>query len=104
MTAYGWPGNVRELKNVIERSVITSTDSVLRLTSELAAPADIQAQAVGPQNTQTPLDEVERQHILAVLRSNNWRISGPDGAAKILGLNPSTLRFRMKKHGIFRKD
>ncbi|MFC1857473.1 helix-turn-helix domain-containing protein [Thermodesulfobacteriota bacterium] len=46
------------------------------------------------------LEEVERRHILAVLKQTNWRISGPNGAAKILGLNPSTLRFRMQKLGI----
>ncbi|MFC1816239.1 helix-turn-helix domain-containing protein [Thermodesulfobacteriota bacterium] len=104
LKAYDWPGNVRELKNVIERAVITSSDSILRLTTELAKQADIHPQAAGQQNVQTSLDDVERQHILAVLKSTNWRISGPDGAAKILGLNPSTLRFRMKKHGIVRKD
>ncbi len=46
------------------------------------------------------LKTIERQHIIPVLNSVNWRISGPKGAAKILGLNPSTLRFRMQKLGI----
>jgi len=48
------------------------------------------------------LDDVERQHILTVLKATDWRISGPNGAAKILGLNPSTLRSRLKKLGIQR--
>jgi PAS domain S-box-containing protein len=104
LMAYDWPGNVRELENVLERAVITSTDFVLRLITELAAPADTQLQNAAQHNSQVPLDEVERRHILAVLKSTHWRISGPDGAAKILGLNPSTLRFRMKKHGIARKN
>ena len=104
LMAYDWPGNVRELKNVLERAVITATDSVLRLTTELGAPASIEPQPLIPQNPQTSLHEVERQHILAVLKETSWRISGPNGAAKILGLNPSTLRFRMKKHGIVRQD
>jgi transcriptional regulator of acetoin/glycerol metabolism len=104
LAAYDWPGNVRELKNVLERAVITTTDSVLRLTSKLDLPADIQPQSAAKQDFQLPLNEVERQHILAVLKSTNWRISGSNGAAKTLGLNPSTLRFRMKKHRIVRKN
>jgi transcriptional regulator with GAF, ATPase, and Fis domain len=50
------------------------------------------------------LDDVERRYILTVLKATNWRISGPNGAAQILGLNPSTLRFRIKKHGISKKN
>jgi len=48
------------------------------------------------------LEEVDRRHILAVLDARNWRVSGPKGAARVLGLNPSTLRSRMKKLGISR--
>jgi len=48
------------------------------------------------------LEEVDRRHILAVLEARNWRVSGPKGAARVLGLNPSTLRSRIKKLGISR--
>jgi transcriptional regulator with GAF, ATPase, and Fis domain len=67
-----------------------------------AASEENQVRVAGGQSPQASLDHVERQHILSVLKSTQWRISGPDGAAKILGLNPSTLRFRMKKHRIVR--
>ena len=89
---YVWPGNVRELANVIERAVITSTGTVLQIsipTEALRAPA--------PPKPSKTLEEVEREHITAVCEATGWTIEGRDGAAKILGLHPSTLRTRMKK-------
>jgi PAS domain S-box-containing protein len=100
-TAYDWPGNVRELRNVIERAVITTSGPVLRLPEPIGFPATARMQlSNGAGNGLRTLEEVERDHILRVLEATAWRISGPKGAAKILGLNPSTLRFRMKKLGI----
>ena len=103
--AYDWPGNVRELKNVIERAIITTPDSTLRLSSGFNEKKSKQP-AESMDNTEhlSTLEDVERRYILTVLKATNWRISGPKGAAKILGLNPSTLRFRIKKHGIIRKN
>ena len=92
---YSWPGNVRELENVIERAVINSSGPRLRLADDLAGP-------VGNQK-HTPLrslQEIEKDHILRVLQFTNWRIEGAKGAALILDMNPSTLRFRMRKLGI----
>ena len=85
---------------MLEWAFITSTDSVLLLTTQLAAPADIEPQAVGQHSVQASLEAVEKQHIMNVLEAADWRISGPQGAATILGINPSTLRFRMNELGI----
>jgi len=98
--AYPWPGNVRELENVIERAVIFAQGSILRLTAPLNAP-------ISDHNTlhDTPmksLSEMEKEHILRALSKTNWNISGKRGAADLLGLNSSTLRGRMRKHGIRR--
>ena len=105
LIAYDWPGNVRELKNVIERAIITATDSVLRLPARLAQEHDSRADTTPPSQSKqklTTLDEAQIQHIRDVLKATNWRINGPQGAADILGINPSTLRSRIKKFGIKR--
>ena len=86
---YSWPGNIRELQNLIERAVIRSPGERL----------DVPLLVSG---TQTTLEEAERAHILATLRESRWILSGPRGAAQRLGLNRSTLQFRMKKLGIER--
>jgi PAS domain S-box-containing protein len=95
LQAYFWPGNVRELENVIERAVINSSGPKLRLADELAGP--VRNPASPPLKS---LQEVEKDHILMVLESTNWRIDGAKGAALILDMNPSTLRSRMRKLGI----
>jgi len=98
LTAYSWPGNIRELQNVIERAVILSPPGHLALGDVLAtAPAE-----VSPKNAAHTLEEVERQHIVAVLESTGWRVSGERGAATILGLKRTTLEARMKRLGIHR--
>jgi PAS domain S-box-containing protein len=89
-----WPGNVRELANVIERAVINSTDAVLRLVEPFDEPAEPVVAVV------KTLEENEREYIRRVLEKTRWRVEGPQGAAKILGINPSTLRTRMLKLGI----
>jgi len=95
LRSYLWPGNVRELANVIERAVITTPGTVLHISNLTEA-----SPAAAPQKPSMTLEEVEREHIIAVLESTNRKIDGPDGAAKILGLHPSTLRTRMNKLGI----
>jgi formate hydrogenlyase transcriptional activator len=98
LVRYSWPGNIRELENVIERAVILCSGASLEipmrdLNSRIPAGQDAGAQT---------LEEVERNHILATLKQTGWVLSGPRGAATRLGLNRSTLHFRMKKLGIFR--
>lgn len=91
---YHWPGNVRELENVLERAVINSSSPKLRLVDELKKPLkDV------PKPDQT-LDKVERDYINRVLEQVQWKVSGKNSAAEILGLDRSTLRARMRKLNI----
>lgn len=127
---YPWPGNIRELENVLERAVILTTGPMLDVAPDLLpmptpspnAPPQSDRSETGPREemiekdarlTSThavvqptvglqTLEVVERDHIVTVLQRTNWVITGPRGAAKVLGLNPSTLRNRMKKLGITR--
>lgn len=94
---YHWPGNVRELESVIERAVITSPKNALQVLDrfEPIRKADVQDVKA--------LADLERDHILQVLQKTGWRIEGKNGAALLLGLNPSTLRARMRKYGIRRE-
>jgi formate hydrogenlyase transcriptional activator len=96
---YRWPGNIRELENVIERAVILSPGPVFQLS-----PRDLKSRMTPGQNTDhhQTLEEIERNHILKTLKETRWVLSGSSGAAACLGLNRSTLYFRMKKLGISR--
>jgi chemotaxis protein methyltransferase CheR len=91
---YHWPGNVRELENVLERAVINSSGTKLRLVDEL------KRQQTELSTTKKTLEAVEREHIVRILEQTQWKVSGKNGAAEILGLNRSTLRARMRKLGI----
>ncbi|CAB5080378.1 Formate hydrogenlyase transcriptional activator [Olavius algarvensis associated proteobacterium Delta 3] len=97
---YPWPGNVRELQNVIERAVINTRGSSLRLMDTLAVP---EALGMGSPRPRT-LAESEAECIVRALEATHWKIEGEDGAAKALGVPASTLRHRMKKHGIHRSQ
>jgi len=100
LRAWPWPGNVRELENLMERSVILSQGEVLRVPLwELRA----QTSASEPVHDQS-LDTAERQHILRVLRETKGKISGPDGAARRLGLKRTTLQSKMDRLKIKRQD
>jgi transcriptional regulator with GAF, ATPase, and Fis domain len=95
LIAYEWPGNVRELANVLERAVILCRSHLLERT-HLALPS-----APQPRNDDlTTLEEAERRHILKALDKTGGVLGGPNGAARLLGLNRSTLWSRMKKLGI----
>ncbi len=118
---YSWPGNVRELENLIERAVLLSRGQELQVPiSELKAsrsnfvrsvpgngtagviPLGDSPTPVSASGTPATLEETQRQHILRVLRQTQWRISGPHGAAKLLGIKRTTLQARMRKLGIKR--
>jgi len=98
LEGYHWPGNVRELEHVIERAVITTTGPVLQLADRLEPLTDSDA----TDKSLKDLAAMEREHILRVLSETGWKIEGAKGAASILNLHPSTLRFRIKKLGIKR--
>jgi len=97
---YSWPGNVRELESIIERAVITSQGTTLQVLGrfDMAETTEVLS---GDQLKS--LAEMEHDHILHVLGQTGWLIDGKNGAALILGLNPSTLRARMRKSGILRQ-
>ncbi|MGH8649159.1 MAG: sigma-54 interaction domain-containing protein, partial [Burkholderiales bacterium] len=103
--SYDWPGNVRELENFVERSAILGKPTVLEVSESPAAQAGhATARPVVAQPAPASLENVERSHILRVLEQTQWAIEGERGAARILGLNPSTLRGRLRKLGIHRKS
>jgi PAS domain S-box-containing protein len=92
---YDWPGNVRELRNVIERALIVCSSRTLAVH-----PPNGTNGAAVPDNLN--LEEMERRHILSVLEHTGWRLSGPGGAAELLGLKRTTLQSKMKRLGIQR--
>ena len=96
---YSWPGNIRELENVIERALIDTKGPVLQMGGKINT-----SLAPMPTSLTQSLEAVERAHILQVLQEVNWKIDGKDGAAARLELNPSTLRSRMRKLAIIRKQ
>ena len=97
LQGYEWPGNVRELENIIERAMVISVENKLELGDWF-----LRTISTTPESETQTLQEIEKQHILKVLHSTMWRVSGFGGAAEILGLNPTTLESRMKKLGIRR--
>jgi len=116
LCAYAWPGNIRELQNVIERAAALSLGPLLVIDkgalpgidgvkggwSPEAAMIDAAGGARQPINGSGSMEDIEREHVLAVLERTNWRVEGAQGAARVLDLQPSTLRSRMQKLGIVR--
>jgi formate hydrogenlyase transcriptional activator len=96
---YPWPGNIRELQNCIERAVILSPGPVLQVPLDDLRSGALPSPEPGQRQT---LEESDRALILATLKETQWVLAGPKGAAVRLGLNRSTLAFRMKKLGIVR--
>jgi formate hydrogenlyase transcriptional activator len=97
LSKYPWPGNIRELENFIERAVILSPGSELRVSL-----AELKNAAAMPSNGATTLEAAEREHILRALKETNWIVGGPAGAAARLGMKRTTLQSRMKNLGISR--
>lgn len=100
LMTYNWPGNIREFEHFIERSVILSTGD----TISFSGLKNMSGEARSP--TEMPLvtlAEIEREYIEKTLDATHGRVSGPNGAAVILGIKPTTLFFRMKKLGIDKK-
>jgi formate hydrogenlyase transcriptional activator len=95
LVRYPWPGNIRELQNLIERAVILSTRPVLRIPLQ-----DLHNRALVTSARPQTMEEAERAHIMAALKDTKWVVGGPSGAAARLGMNRSTVLFRMKKLGI----
>jgi len=121
LTTYSWPGNVRELENVIERAVILSPGPELVIAADMLPTSPSLARdipAIHPHSanpasagiptysldspTSLSLEQLERNHILSILKQTHWRIEGAQGAASLLNMHPSTLRSRMKKLSIRR--
>jgi formate hydrogenlyase transcriptional activator len=95
LKAHDWPGNIRELQNSIERAVLFSPGSVLRLPLELKQTVKQRSESVS-----RTLADADREHILEALKQTDWLIGGQDGAANRLGLPRTTLVYKMRKLGI----
>ncbi len=93
---YSWPGNIRELENVIQNAIIISEKSALKIETPGSISSDVRGRK--------KLEDIERDHIIQVLESTNWRLGGKGGAAELLGLKRTTLYAKMKKYGINRQE
>ncbi len=113
LTEYPWPGNVRELASVMERAAILGDGRSLEVAAALGVSPLIRRPTESPGGTSpgpdrlsettppTPTyDEMARRHIESILRRTHGRVEGPFGAARILGVNPNTLRTRMRRLGV----
>jgi DNA-binding NtrC family response regulator len=94
MQCYHWPGNVRELRNIIEHAMILNKGK--NMVISMPGLSSFETQAV------SRLDDVERRHIMKMLKRTGWRIAGKGGAAEALGMRRTTLNAKMKKLGIER--
>jgi formate hydrogenlyase transcriptional activator len=94
---YSWPGNVRELQNVIERATILAQGPTLSITDPIFANPPVMPASETSDGT---LDAVQKSYIMEVLTKCEGKIEGRNGAAAMLNLKPSTLRYRMRKLGI----
>ncbi len=103
---YSWPGNVRELQNIIERAMIVSKNGKLNIENMIPnESANLQSETSAGNKedkilSQNEILKLEKENILRALKSTNWKISGTNGAAKLLGLPPTTLNSKIKSYGI----
>ncbi|SLN60094.1 Formate hydrogenlyase transcriptional activator [Roseovarius gaetbuli] len=98
LAAYGWPGNVRELRNVIERAAIVSKGG--KLIVELGEGHSLAASDQSAILTEAEMQQAVRRNILACLRETGGKVAGPDGAAAVMGVQPTTLYSRLRKFNI----
>ncbi|MBT7863117.1 MAG: sigma 54-interacting transcriptional regulator [Gemmatimonadetes bacterium] len=104
LSAYGWPGNVRELEHFMQRAVLQCQFSRIE-AEDIVLPVGPVAVAAPKEDVGImPLATQERQHIERALEVTSWVIEGKRGAARLLEINPATLRARMRKHGIKREE
>ena len=107
---YRWPGNVRELKNVIERAVILSPGKVLRLDLSMSdGSRENRLSAItdrdeGEIMTESEFRELQKNNLLAALQQTDWKVSGPGGAAEVLGVKATTLADRIRSYGLKRSQ
>jgi two-component system response regulator HydG len=94
---YDWPGNVRELENLVHRSILLSAGTIITTFGTLM---EQPARPTGESDYRRTIEEVEREHIIAVLEKCHWKVYGPGGAAEILGIKVPTLNSRLKKLNI----
>jgi len=99
LVQYDWPGNIRELENTIQRNMVLGNHAVIE-SLEIPASRRVNNPSVSTKSGFKTMNENERDHILAVLESCNWKISGKGGAAEILDINVNTLNSRIKKLGV----
>lgn len=100
LMGYDWPGNVRELSNIVERAIILNPAGLLDFSklipSKEKEPHELPAHSISTDN----LEQLISNHIKSVVERTNGKVHGPGGAAEILGVNPSSLRGKMRKYGI----
>jgi two-component system response regulator HydG len=101
MINHQWPGNIRELENFVARSVLITTGPIIA-TCDLPTPS-VTDLSITTQSQVKSMAQQEKDHIISVLTSSNWKLHGKGGAAELLKINASTLRSRMKKLGIDKK-
>jgi transcriptional regulator with GAF, ATPase, and Fis domain len=101
LMSYQWPGNVRELENLIERSLILHRSEPLQFEDLVSFPSKkVDTKTIALEEKTVELDALVKSHIQSVLEKTNGKIHGPGGAGELLGVNPNTLRYKMKKLGI----
>lgn len=108
LQVYRWPGNVRELQNVVERAVIRAQSGPLQFDLASESGHETQTASIDPSATsgrilnQQELKQFERNNVLAALEATNWKIYGPNGAAQLLEMSPTTLTSKVKALGLSR--
>ena len=104
LQAYAWPGNVRELEHLIWRAVVLCQGEVIQMEDVSLASED-EAEEGSPEPPPAPVEaefKDEEQQIAEALQATNWMVYGERGAARLLGMNPEKLRYRMQKYGLRR--
>lgn len=94
LAAYNWPGNVRELEHQIERSILLTNGTII---DNVYLPTELNDSAILSSSYIKSIDEVEREHIISVLRKTNGKVAGSGGAAELLRIPSSTLNSKMKR-------